>query len=111
MILAERMVLLLLEQTPGNVAASDLQYVMSVLDKRYGLCLETRPGRTGRMIANLVGLYIAHGPNGFRLDEGGRAELAAIHRAQAPFCRKFNRVASDITTRMNHTRSRCNAAL
>ena len=111
MTLAERTILLLLEAAPNNcVSTSNLQLVCGVLSKRYRWNLETSPGRLGRILAGLVGLYVTHGSYGFRLDEGGRAELANMHRHQGAFCTKLRAVASTITTSSIGKRS-CHATL
>ena len=90
MVLVERMVLLLIEMAPNNcMTESNLQLVCSVMNKRHGLHLGSGLEHFDQLLGSLNELYIERGPYGFRLGEGGRAELEEIHRRQAPFCRKF----------------------
>jgi hypothetical protein len=100
------MVLLLIEMAPNNcMTEANLQLVCNVMNKRHGLQLGSGLDHFHQMLNSLNELYIERGPYGFRLDEGGRAELEEIHRRQAPFCCKFKTVASPIINRTVPPRS------
>ena len=112
MVLVERMVLLLIEMAPNNcMTESNLQLVCSVMNKRHGLHLGSGLQHFDQLLGSLNELYIERGPYGFRLGEGGRAELEEIHRRQVPFCRKFKSVASPIINRNVPPRSCSHAAV
>ena len=106
MIVAERMVLLLIEMAPNNcMSGTDLQLVCSVMNKRHALQLGKGLECFDQLLRSLDVLYIERSPYGFRLSEGGRAELEDIHRKQAPFCRKFRSVVNPIINRSIPQRS------
>ena len=112
MVLVERMVLLLIEMAPNNcMTESNLLLVCSVMNKRHGLQLGNGLDHFHQMLNSLNELYIERSPYGFRLGEGGRAELEEIHRRQAPFCRKFKAVVSPIINRTVPPRSCSNATV
>lgn len=105
--LVDRMVLLVLENASNNCVTEDnLQLVLSVMNRRYGLRIEHILEHFDIVLARLSDLYIEKSLYGYRLGDGGRAELLDLHLQQDQFCRKFAHSAQVILKRNPNRSSR-----
>ena len=106
MMLMERMILLLLEASADHgMAEANLLSVCLVIKKRYGLLMENSLSRFDAVLNGLTVTYVDRGSTGYRLNDGGMAELRDIHRRQDVFCSRFSKIAASIFNRTIASRS------